>query len=93
MRPSTVAGAKECVPPGIPCSDSMIFHLSKDRPILLYQSIEAAVRMESAFWLERQFCYVQKTRTRHWYQQNLQEMIQLLKRNAAPSNKPSASRA
>jgi hypothetical protein len=82
MRPNSFAQAKNCVPPGIPCPKATVFHLSKDRPILMYDTVDSAIQMESAFWLERQFCYVRKSATRHWYQHTLQEMIQKLKRNA-----------
>ena len=83
MRPNSLAQAQLCVPPGIQCPQGKIFHLSNDRPSLLYDNIHSAILMESAFWLERQFGVVRKGKTRHWYQHNLQEMLALLKRHVA----------
>ena len=79
-RPNSVLHAKACVPPGVPCPNIIEVQLSSsDRRFLLCDTIAAAVHMEAAFWLELQFCFAQKSSTRHWYQHNLQEMIQLLK--------------
>lgn len=83
MRPKCVADERNCLPPDVPHPKTSVVELSKDGPVLMYDSIELALRMEAAFWLERQFCWVQKGGTRHWYHHSIPQMIQLLRQHAA----------
>jgi hypothetical protein len=83
MRPTSVVHERYCIPRGVPHPKTSVVNIMKDSSVLMYDSIELAVRMESAFWLERQFCLVQKSGTRHWYNHNMQQMTRLLKQHAA----------
>ena len=83
-RPHLVEDAKECIPPGIVGPEPMVGPPS-DRPqTLMFDTLEAALKMEAAFWLERQFCYATKTTTRHWYQNDLGQMLEILKKHSKP---------
>ena len=74
-RPTTASQAMACVPPhvaNIPRFTTKIaFSDYESGKAVFFDSIEMALRMEAAFWLERQFGEV----SRHWYQQTLQEMM------------------
>lgn len=66
-RPTTIAGALRCVSPSAGIDKEKIrsiISLDGKGVHLVFESVEMAVRMESAFWLERQF----STTKRHWYQ-------------------------
>ena len=78
MRPKQVEEAQRCVPPAVPVPEPRLVNFSKTRQGLAYESIEAALQMEAAFFLERQFATASKTSTRHWFQHTLGEMIQIL---------------
>jgi HrpA-like RNA helicase len=82
MRPQRAEDAQSCVPPNISCPKPNNRKLL-DRLTLFFDSIEAALRMEAAFYLERQFCFAGKSATRHWYDHNFQEMVQLLRKHNA----------
>ena len=83
VRPNHPSQAQNCIPPGISKRiKGIVFHHSKDRPILLYNSIQDAILMESAFWLERQFCQAQGGTKTHWYQHDLGQMMKVLKRHS-----------
>ena len=88
MRPKRVEDAQPCVPPSVSVPEPRLVNFSKNRQGLAYESIEAALQMEAAFFLERQFSTASKTSTRHWFQHTLGEMIQILSHNssAAASN-------
>ena len=87
MRPQLVSDERNCLLPkgtnpkkrgprkgGIPLGNK------QTDVVLVYKSIEWAVKMEAAFWLERQFCVCNnKTGTRHWYQHDLSEMMTALR--------------
>lgn len=74
-RPTTASQAMACVPPHfatIPRFTTKIaFSDYESGKAVFFDSVETALRMEAAFWLERQF----REASRHWYQQTLQEMI------------------
>ncbi len=76
-RPSNLEEAKECVPPGVECP---IITLRSDGS-LLFDSIEDAVKMESAFWLNQQFCHAGKDWTRHWFAHSMDQMIEILQKS------------
>jgi hypothetical protein len=86
MRPSRVEDAESCVPPGVSCPGPVLAPISKDRSALLYDSIDSALKMECAFYLERQFCFVSKSSVRHWYDHNFQEMVLILQKHHLDSS-------
>jgi hypothetical protein len=77
--PSNPEDANQCVPPNL--ARQLTFWHSKvninengrmsTKELVLYPSLETAVRMGAAFWLERQFF----DGTRHWYQIQFEEMM------------------
>jgi hypothetical protein len=74
-RPTRTADAQNCVPPNVKTP------IMKEIPGgagLMFESIQEALQMEAAFWLERQFCHASKTSTRHWYMHPMEHMIQIL---------------
>lgn len=77
-RPTKVEDAHQCVPPMFRDGLTLLMvQVTKyGRPLIAFTSIETALRMESAFWLERQF------RTKeHWYEQgDVQRMMTELQR-------------
>ena len=74
-RPPTSKQGLKCVPPhfsNIPLLMAKIsFSECESGKAIFFDSVEMALRMEAAFWLERQFMDT----NRHWYQQTLPEMI------------------
>lgn len=72
-RPSTQSEALECVPPNI-ASPKCI----ESGGTLLFESIQHALQMEAAFWLDQQFCHAGKSSTQHWYLHSLDFMIHIL---------------
>eukprot|EP00980_Cylindrotheca_fusiformis_P013993 scaffold3651_cov104-Cylindrotheca_fusiformis.AAC.1 len=96
MRPSSTAEERKCIPPGGHKLENNSIYFGEEGSVLMYGDVAKAVRMEAAFWLERQFCVViDASTTRHWYQMEMSEMIELLKLHAAiqgPTCKPDATR-
>ena len=100
VRPIWVRDAVECIPEGLsidnPLSAGNISPLEaeiitntakgveKTEHALLFDSVDTALRMEAAFWLERQFCSWTGGATRHWYNYTFQEMIQILSEKRTP---------
>jgi HrpA-like RNA helicase len=80
-RPTNIADAEQCVPPNVECS---VITESKSGAGLMFGSIQEALQMEAAFWLEQQFCHASKSSTRHWYMHPMDQMIQIL-RKALPN--------
>jgi len=72
-RPSTIEDAKACVPPNVLCPK----FVESDSDGLLFGSVEEALQMEAAFWLNRQFCHAGK---RHWYSHSIDQMIYILRK-------------
>lgn len=80
VRPNTVHDALDCAPPMF--RDTVLRSTlevrrgpSSSNTELVFTSIEMALRMEAAFWLERQFHHG----TYHWYEQgDVSEMIRRL---------------
>ena len=74
-RPTNAKQALACVPPhmeNIACYTAKIaFSECESGKAVFFDSVEMALRMEAAFWLERQFC----DSSGHWYQQTLQQML------------------
>merc|ERR1711976_347660 len=77
-RPSRMKDANDCVPPTVSCPEVAEVSVSRDRTVLAFQTIEDALRMESAFYLERQFSFAGKTFMLHWFDHSFDKMIQLL---------------
>ncbi len=77
-RPSTLREAKECVPPGVECP---LIVQRKSDDFLLFESIEDAVKMESSFWLNQQFCHAGREGTRHWYAHSMDQMMEALQKH------------
>lgn len=77
-RPKTVHDMKACVPPTIPFPEPKVVHLSKDRQALAFDTIDCALQMEAAFYLERQFAVAGKNTFRHWFDHGLTEMVNIL---------------
>lgn len=78
FRPHRIEDAKACVPPTVVCPEPRIVFLSKDRPTLAFEDIASALRMEAAFYLERQFAVAGKNSCRHWFDHGLHEMLAIL---------------
>jgi hypothetical protein len=70
-RPNTAADALDCLPPSLKDSVSIVVGSIQGAPELLFETVEAALRMEAAFWLERQF----RTIREHWYQKDVTYML------------------
>jgi hypothetical protein len=74
-RPSSAKQALDCVPPhfgSIPLyTVKVAFSECESSKAVFFDSLEMALRMEAAFWLERQF----GDSSRHWYQLSLEEMM------------------
>jgi HrpA-like RNA helicase len=81
-RPSRTEDAMACVPGGtnVVSLTSWEAKTSKDGVSVLFESIDAALRMEAAFWLERQFCIAGKAPTRRWFHHLFQEMVHILQK-------------
>ena len=82
-RPTTIADAKDCVPPNIvdDTKECPSMHVMPGIHGIVFESIEDAIKMEAAFWLEQQFCYVTKVSTIHWYLHTVEQMIHILLQN------------
>jgi hypothetical protein len=52
-------------------SVSIVVGSIQGAPELLFETVEAALRMEATFWLERQF----RTIREHWYQKDVTYML------------------
>jgi hypothetical protein len=74
-RPAKMDDARACVPPSISFPVEVV---ELDGHGLVFKTIYGAVQMESAFWLEKQFCYGGKTCTRHWYDHTIEQMLRIL---------------
>jgi len=75
-RPTSTEEAKQCVPPNVVCPNI----IESDSDGLLFESIEDALKMESAFWMNQQFCHAGKSWTRHWYAHSMDQMIGMLQK-------------
>ncbi|KAL3918332.1 MAG: hypothetical protein SGILL_004290 [Bacillariaceae sp.] len=75
-RPTSIAEAKDCVPPNVDCP--AMIEISSGAG-LMFDSIQDALQMEAAFWLERQFCHAGKNSTQHWFMHPMDRMIQILR--------------
>jgi hypothetical protein len=73
VRPNRISDAAACIPPSFSALLKGSFEISRDAfGGLVFETLELAIRMEAAFWLERQFA----TDTCHWFQQgDVDEMI------------------
>jgi hypothetical protein len=82
-RPSRTEDAMACVPEGTNLASLQPWaaKTSKDGQSVLFESIDAALRMEAAFWLERQFCTAGKASTRRWFHHTFQEMVHILQKH------------
>lgn len=66
VRPTASSAALNCVPPVFASEVKFkLVVLDNAKELLVFESLDLAVRMEAAFWLERQFLQGK----RHWYQQ------------------------
>jgi hypothetical protein len=74
-RPDKVSHALDCLPPDFRGSVKIVHGSIGGVPELLFESIEVALRMEAAFWLERQF----RTIKEHWYQKDVTYMLARLR--------------
>lgn len=83
-RPHTIQDAKACVPPGVPCPEPKVVFLSNHRPALAFYSIEVALRMEAAFYLERQFAVASNSIILHWFHHGLDQMVDILAKTFSP---------
>ena len=63
-RPNTISAALSCIPPNCNIKLKLVESNDGKQKTLVFESLELAVRMEAAFWLERQFL----AGKRHWYQ-------------------------
>jgi len=81
MRPSSAPDERKCLPPQVARPKTSVISLGNNQRVLMYESIELAVKMEAAFWLDRQFCVHYKTGRRHWYQHDVAQMMAALRKN------------
>jgi len=66
VRPTASSAALSCVPSNFASKvKEKLVVIDDGREILVFDTLEMAVRMEAAFWLDRQFLQGK----RHWYQQ------------------------
>ncbi|CAJ1934534.1 unnamed protein product [Cylindrotheca closterium] len=77
-RPSSLEDALACLSPQVPKPAVTVIPLNSGNPALMFESIEVAVHMEAAFWLEWQLCIGDNSGIRHWYQFSLPEMLDAL---------------
>ncbi|CAB9524055.1 Probable ATP-dependent RNA helicase spindle-E [Seminavis robusta] len=90
-RPVWANDALECIPPATRKAAVESFEVqSPGNHQLWFRTIDAALRMEAAFWLERQFSFGKKSGdnnkskvVRHWYDQSLTEMAEAVKSRSA----------
>lgn len=77
-RPNTISAALTCVPPNFAgnVQHKVVVSTNGKQKTLVFECLEMAVRMEAAFWLERQFL----SGKRHWYQHHdIGHMVSKLK--------------
>lgn len=78
-RPNSVNAISRCVPPGLIAVEQqakLVASTADKGATLVFSSLELAVQIESAFWLERQFL----SGKRHWYQNfDIAKMVARLK--------------
>jgi hypothetical protein len=77
MGPNRPYEAMDCLPPGYVGSVAIAVGRVQGSEELLFETVESALRMEAAFWLERQF----RIADRHWYQQDLNFMTKRLRKS------------
>jgi len=77
-RPSTLIEALQCIPPNLPVCPTPV---ESEMNGLLFESIEDALKMESAFWLNQQFCQAGKSWTRPWYVHSMDQMMEMLRKH------------
>lgn len=83
-RPSSLKAAVACLPPQIPQPVVAVIDSRSGFHVLMFESIEVAVHMEAAFWLEWQFCKRDSSGIRHWHQFSVPEMLdELANRNGS----------
>ena len=74
-RPQSAMEAFACIPPQFATmahwETTILLKDGVTENVVLFNSLESALRMGSAFWMEQQFYDGQ----RHWYQQTLSEMV------------------
>ncbi len=78
VRPKLIKDVRACVPPKITVPEPIAVHLSTERQVLAFETIDSALRMEAAFYLERQLAVAGKNSFRHWFEHGLTEMVQIL---------------
>ena len=82
-KPTALLDVLDCVP-NMFCTD-LLTGSFEGKGGVFFQSIETAIRMESAMWLEGQF----RVDSKHWFQMSIDDMVGLLQRDAGkkPSGK------
>lgn len=74
-RPDKVSDALDCLPTSFQGAAQIVVGSIGGVQELLFETIEVALRMEAAFWLERQF----STTKEHWYQKDVTYMLARLR--------------
>jgi len=88
LRPYTVKHGMDCIPPhfrnDLNVMEAIVGENNGDlkRRAILFDDVETALRMESAFFLERSFFSNKK----HWYEQSFQDIMQHLIERRIPTN-------
>ncbi|KAG7349171.1 ATP-dependent RNA helicase HrpA [Nitzschia inconspicua] len=77
-RPSEIEDAQKCVPPHV--KSPSIYKIPGGGG-LMFETLEEALQMEAAFWLEQQYCHGTKKSLRHWYMHPIDQMVQILRKH------------
>lgn len=88
-RPRTIRDAISCIPPGqVSAIKKKSMHIASDASQtkhVVFETVQLAVQMEAAFWLERQF----GTKKTHWFDnKNVAAMVGQLKGMTSSVKKP-----
>ena len=81
-RPSKIVDVKDCIPPTIAVPEPFVVCVSKDTQALVFETVESAILMEAAFYLERQLAHAGKSSCRHWFDFGTAEIIETFLKTA-----------
>jgi hypothetical protein len=75
-RPMAMRDAMNCLPSWFTAKLNAKAVIAKPgaRNVIMFESLDVALRVEASFWLERQF----RTSAKHWYDQSMEEMVNTL---------------
>jgi HrpA-like RNA helicase len=88
-RPGTINDVLACMPPSLLSESDLYTTKVKDHTVVCFPTVEWAIRMEAAYWLERQYC----SKKKHWYEQSLQALTIDVKNNNEPQSEQKSGSA